>query len=101
MYDTVLPFALGIGLDTLQILLLITDHTGGVRLGMRSTKKRHQQQVDSSHLPAVLLLAFISAWVFNGLLSSFSSSYEFRLIRELLITRTHAHSGGASISPKY
>ena len=58
VYDTVLPFALGIGLDTLQVLFLIADHTGGVRLGMRGAQKRHQQQADSSHLSAVLL-AFV------------------------------------------
>ena len=41
MNDTVLPFALGVGLDSLQVLLLIADHTGGGRLGTRGAQKCH------------------------------------------------------------
>ena len=41
VYNTVLPFTLGIGLDTLQVLFLVADHARGVRLGMRGAQKRH------------------------------------------------------------
>ena len=59
MYNTILPFALGVGFDALQVLFLIADHTGGISLGMRRAQKRHQQQADSSHLSTVFLACFL------------------------------------------